>query len=112
MKQKPIELMHYSFEKSEGNTCGTCCNLRTVQYNDKRIRKCVAYGGFHSSKADWAKKWIACGLYGKPVPQQMVSDTAKRTFARIGICNEDTVPIEGQILLCEVLKNDRKRKND
>lgn len=96
-KQKPIELMHYSFGQSEGNACGTCCNLRVVQYNDKRFRKCLAYGGLHSSKADWAKRWPACGLYGKPVLYQMVSDTAKRTFARIGICKDESESVEGQI---------------
>ena len=99
MKQKPIELMHYSFGESEGNICGTCCNLRIVQYNDKRLHKCVAYGGFHSSKADWAMRWPACGLYGTPVPYQAVSDTAKRTFARIGICKDESGPIEGQLRL-------------
>ncbi len=102
MKQKPIELMRYYFGESVGNTCGTCCNIRTVQYNSKRLRKCVAYGGFHSSKADWAKSWPACGLYGKPVPQQMVSDTAKQIFSRIGARKDDSRLIEGQILLCEV----------
>ena len=104
MKPKPIELMHYSFGVSDGNTCGTCCNLRIVQYNDKRFRKCAAYGGFHSNKADWAMRWEACGLYGTPVPYQAVSDTAKRTFAKIGICKDESGPIEGQLRL-EALKD-------
>ena len=97
MKQKPIELMHYSFGASAGNQCGSCCNLREYQYNSKRVRKCTAYGGLHSTKADWAKRWPACGLYGTPVTYQVVSDTAKRTFARIGICKDKSGPIEGQI---------------
>ena len=98
MKQKPIELMHYYFgEKNGMDCCGTCCNLRVYQYNSKKVRKCIAYGGLHSTKADWAKRWSACGLYGKPVQQQMVSDTAKQIFARIGIAKEDNSPIEGQI---------------
>ena len=98
-KQKPIELMHYSFGVSDGNTCGTCCNLRIVQYNDKGFRKCAAYGGFHSNKADWAMRWEVCGLYSKPVSYQMISDTAKRTFARIGIYREDTTQLDGQMRL-------------
>ena len=104
MKQKRIELMHYSFGKSEGNVCGTCCYLRIVQYNDRRLRKCLAYGGLHSSKADWAMRWPACGLYGKLVSQQMVSDIAKRTFAKIGICKDDNRSTEGQIAM-EVMKD-------
>ena len=106
MKQKPIELMHCYFGESEGTTCGTCCNLRTMQYNSKRLRKCLAYGGLHSSKADWAMRWTACGLHGKPVPQQMISDTAKRTFARIGIYRDDTTQLDGQMRL-EALNENR-----
>ena len=105
MKQKPIELMHYSFGKSKEDVCGTCCNLREVQYNDRRFRKCVAYGGFHSSKADWAKRWPACGLYGKPVCTQMVSNVAKQTFSRIGI-RHDTIPLDGQMEM-EALKDEK-----
>ena len=57
------------------------------------------------TKADWAKRWPACGLYGKPVHQQTVSDTAKQIFARIGIAKEDNSPIEGQISM-EAIDND------
>ena len=104
-KRKPIELMHYSFGKASGNTCGACCNLRQYQYNSKRVRKCVAYGGLHSSKADWALRWPACGLFGQPVQYQMVSNIAKQTFAKIDICWDDNEPIDGQVGL-EELTND------
>lgn len=103
MKPKPIELMHYSFGASSGNQCGACCNLREYQYNSRRVRKCTAYGGLHSSKADWAKRWPACGLYGKPVYTQMVSNVAKQTFSRIGI-HHDTIPLDGQMEM-EALKD-------
>lgn len=107
MKQKPIELMYYYFGGKNGmDCCGTCCNLRVYQYNSKKVRKCVAYGGLHSTKADWAKRWAACGLYGKEVHQQMISNSAKQIFARIGICGEDNSPIEGQIGL-DVLTDGR-----
>lgn len=105
MKQKPIELMHRYFgEKGGMDCCGTCCNLRVYQYNSKKVRKCIAYGGLHSTKADWAKRWPACGLYGKPVYTQMVSTVAKQTFSRIGICPDDTAPLDGQMEL-EALKD-------
>lgn len=96
-KRKPIELMHYSFGASCGNTCKACCNLREYQYNSKRVRKCVAYGGLHSSKADWALRWPACGLFGHPVKYQMVSDVAKQMFSKIGICRDENTPLDGQI---------------
>ena len=97
MKQKPFELMRLYFgEKDE--CCGTCCNLREFRYNSKKVRKCIAYGGLHSQKADWAKRWPACGLYGNAVPQQMISDTAKQIFSRIGIRYDDwEFQVDGQI---------------
>ncbi|MBQ1359407.1 hypothetical protein [Ruthenibacterium sp.] len=92
---KPIELMHVYFGENK-NTCGTCCNLVEVIRGRKKLRKCKAYGGFHSSKADWAKKWVACGLYGEHVPQPMVSDTAKQIFYRVGITQE-VIGCDGQM---------------
>ena len=102
MKQKPFELMRLYFgEKDE--CCGTCCNLREFRYNSKKVRKCIAYGGLHSQKADWAKRWPACGLYGKTVPQQMISDTAKQIFSRIGIRYDDwEFQVDGQIRMEEM----------
>lgn len=96
-KRKPIELMHLYFgEKGGMDCCGTCCNLKVYQYGSKKVRKCVAYGGLHSNKADWAKHWEACGLYEKPVAGQMVSDTEKQRFSRFGICHDNGF-IDGQI---------------
>lgn len=97
MKQKPIDMMRLYFgEKNE--RCGTCCNLQEWNYNAKKVRKCIAYGGLHSQKADWAKRWPACGLYGKVVQEQMVSDTEKQRFARQGIrCDSDRRQVDGQI---------------
>lgn len=92
---KPIELMHVYFGENK-NTCGTCCNLVEVIRGRKKLRKCKAYGGFHSSKADWAKKWVAYGLYGEHVPQPMVSDTAKQIFYRVGITQE-VIGCDGQM---------------
>lgn len=95
---KPIDLMHHKFGMGCGvNKCGTCCNIRGYIYGNRSVRKCLAYGGLHSSKADWAQKWTACGLYGKKVTKQMVGDTEKSMFFR-GIKKKETaVPIDGQI---------------
>ena len=95
---KPIDLMHHKFGMGCGvNKCGTCCNIREYVYGNHSVRKCLAYGGLHSSKADWAKKWTACGLYGKNVTRQMVGDTEKSIFFR-GVKHKETdMPIDGQI---------------
>ena len=90
-KCKPIDLMHHFFgEKGGTERCATCCNLKVYQCGSKSVRKCIAYGGLHSSKADWAKYWSACGLYSTPVTKQMVSDVTKRKFARIRNANATT----------------------
>ena len=74
------------------------------------MRKCLAYGGLHSSKADWAKKWTACGLYGKNVTRQMVGDTEKAMFFK-GVKHKETyMPIDGQIGL-EALKDGKDIHN-
>ena len=83
------------------------CSIMTVECCDsKKVRKCIAYGGLHSQKADWAKRWPACGLYGKAVPQQMISDTAKQIFSRIGIRYDDwEFQVDGQISM-EAMQNE------
>ena len=86
-KSKPIDLMRLYFGESE-ETCGTCCNLAAYQYGSKKVRKCMAYGGLHSSKADWAKHWPACGLHGKKVIHQMVSNAAKAIFTKAGVVDK------------------------
>ena len=83
-KSKPVDLMRLYFGESK-EMCGTCCNCAEYQYGKKTVRKCLAYGGLHSSKADWAKRWPACGLHGKEIRKQMVSDTAKAIFSKIGV---------------------------
>ena len=105
---KPIDLMHHKFGMGCGvNKCGTCCNIRGYIYGGHSVRKCLAYGGLHSSKADWAKKWMACGLYGKNVTRQMVGDNEKTMFFK-GVKHKETyMPIDGQIGL-EALKDGSK----
>ena len=102
---KPIDLMHHKFGSGCGaNKCGTCCNIRGYIYGNHSVRKCLAYGGLHSSKADWAKKWTACGLYGKKITRQMVSDTEKSMFFRGLKQKEAEGPMKGQLIL-EALKD-------
>ena len=83
-KPKPIEYMHYRYGIATGmNLCCECCNFVTIKAGGKTFRKCRAYGVTCSNRSDWAKKWSACGLFGKQIDHQIVSDTAKRMFARL-----------------------------
>ena len=112
-KCKPIDLMHHFFgEKGGTERCATCCNLKVYQYGSKSVRKCIAYGGLHSSKADWAKYWHACGLYSTPVTKQMVSDVAKRKFARTRNANAINVCSEWKIGHVEILMDSEVRKSE
>lgn len=102
---KPVDFMRWKFGCGpDGKTCGTCCNIRGYIYDNHSVRKCLAYGGLHSNKADWAKKWTACGLYGKKFTRQVVSDTEKSMFFR-GMEQKAAEPVEGQLRL-EGLQDD------
>lgn len=82
MSIKPIDMMHFRFGKKPGKKCGDCPNLFEDYYGDRKVRKCRAYGGLHSRKADWALKWKACGLFGKEMRRQMVSNGEKSVFMK------------------------------
>lgn len=79
---KPIDMMHEIFGKTAGKRCGDCPNLFEAYYGDRKVRKCRAYGGLHSSKADWALKHDACGLYGTMTRVPVVTNAEKSVFMR------------------------------
>lgn len=91
---KPVELMHRLFGKRENKKCGDCQNLAKFCYGNKKVKKCLAYGGLHSSKADWAVKWTACGMIDKKCEHQIVSDGQKIIFSKKRIVKQE---IDGQI---------------
>ena len=79
---------------SNGSSLGYHCGL----YDEASTALSTLQAENSQQKADWAKRWPACGLYGKAVPQQMISDTAKQIFSRIGIRYDDwEFQVEGQI---------------
>lgn len=82
MSIKPIDMMHFRFGKKPGKKCGDCPNLFEAYYGDRKVRKCKAYGGLHSSKADWALKWEACGLFGTMICGPVVTNGEKSVFMR------------------------------
>ena len=97
---KPIDMMHARFGEKPGKKCGDCPNLIVAYYGNRKVRKCRAYGGLHSSKADWALKWEACGLFGAVALGQFVSDTEKSVFMRNRKIIE-TGEMQGQIKMEE-----------
>ena len=59
--------MHKIYGVSENNKCGDCCNL--LYRNEQNVYfKCRVYGNSCATSTDWAKKWLACGLFGKEMP--------------------------------------------
>lgn len=96
MKLSPIDLMHARFGRKPGKKCGDCPNMIEAYYGDRKVRKCRVYGGMHSSKADWALKRDACGLFDAVALRQLVSDGEKSVFMRNGEIN-DLEEVPGQI---------------
>lgn len=91
MGDRKIEAMHKLFGITPGQKCGDCPHLRIYEQS-RRWYKCSIYGCTRSASSDWAKKWQACGLFGKPAPKgytsiikTLLSDPKK------------LLPVEGQI---------------
>lgn len=79
---KPVDMMHAKFGKKPGKRCGDCPNLFEAYYGDRKVRKCRAYGGMYSSKADWALKWEACRLFGTMTRGPVVTNGEKSAFMK------------------------------
>ena len=95
MALRKIDLMHREFGKCEGHTCGECSNLVEGRYHDKILRKCKVYGMTRSEASDWAKRWLACGLFNKPWKGQSIMRIVRPT--RKDKEEIRNTPIEGQI---------------
>ncbi len=67
-KLRKIELMRRLYGTNpDGCTCGECCSFVSGRYHSRVLRKCRRYGLTHSEASDWAKSWMACGLFDKPM---------------------------------------------
>lgn len=95
MALRKIDLMHRQFGKCEGHTCGECNNLVEGRYQGKILRKCKVYGMTHSEASDWAKRWLACGLFNKPWGDKPIIRLVRPT--RIDKEEIQNAPVEGQI---------------
>lgn len=62
--KKKIELMHELFGKIESHRCKECIHM--PHRNEKNCyQKCEVYGNTNSESSDWAKSYIACGMFNK-----------------------------------------------
>ena len=94
MALRKIDLMHRQFGKCDGHTCGECSNLIEHRY-DKCYRKCKVYGCSHSEASDWAKRWVACGLFNKPWSGKPIMRFVRPT--RTDREEERNIPLDGQL---------------
>lgn len=92
MAIRKIDLMHREFGECEEHTCGECSNLVEHRY-DKCYRKCVIYGCTNSEASDWAKRWIACGMFNKDWNGRPIIEMVKPTKED----QQQYEPLEGQI---------------
>jgi hypothetical protein len=90
-----IEAMHEHFGKKDGFKCGDCCNLLKKRANTT-FYKCTVYGCSSSIATDWAKKWIACGMFNIKTPQDK--------HRALWIKEDIKEPINGQIKIGEEVK--------
>lgn len=99
MAIKKIELMHRTFHRCEGHTCGECSNLEEYRGNTRTYRKCKAYGVTDSEASDWAKRWQACGLFNKHWGDKPIMRLVRPT--RTDQEEAQRVPLDGQMNLEE-----------
>ena len=69
MTDRKITAMHREYGKDIAHRCADCPNL-CIHVTTSHT--CMAYGVSASAVTDWAKRWTACGLYGKPLPADHV----------------------------------------
>lgn len=62
---RKISRMHALFWADPCHTCGECSNFVTGRYMSRILRKCKIYGLTHSQASDWAKSWMACGMFNR-----------------------------------------------
>lgn len=92
------QLMYKEFGMCDGHLCGECSNLVEGRYHDKILRKCKVYGLTHSEASDWAKRWLACGMFNKPYTGGPIIDLVRRGGGkRPPEAPEE--PLEGQMSL-------------
>ena len=91
MAARKIDAMYREYGKDCAHKCADCPNL-CIHMTSKRRYKCEAYGESSSAATDWAKKWAACGLYGKHLPADHVP-----LIRRLPRAKRQEKPLDGQM---------------
>lgn len=97
MALRKIALMHKFFGICDGHTCGECSDLVEEPYHGKMYRKCKVYGQSNSEATDWAKRYLACGMFNKPYKGPRFVERVKPT--RTNQEEAQRIELEGQISL-------------
>lgn len=92
MTGRKIAAMHREYGKNTAHRCADCPNLCIYATTSHTLYKCIAYGVSASEATDWAKRWTACGLYGKPLAIDHVP-----LMKRLKPARRQEEPIDGQI---------------
>ena len=93
---RKIDAMHKEYGRLENKKCADCCNLSSYRQS-KVWYKCEAYGVSNSEATDWAKKNVACGLFGVSFTEMKrtpLIQKLKRSKKQV-----DNEPLKGQITL-------------
>lgn len=97
MALRKIALMHKFFGICEGHTCGECSNLVEGTYRSKMLRKCKVYGLTHSAASDWARRYLACGMFNKEYKGRPIIEMVKPV--RTNQEEAQRIVLEGQLSL-------------
>ena len=92
MADRKIAAMHREYGKDIAHKCVNCQNLCIYVTTSHTRYKCIAYGASASAATDWAKRWTACGMYGKPLPDFHVP-----IMVQLKCTRRQEKPIDGQI---------------
>jgi hypothetical protein len=85
------EAMYAEFGKDGTHTCGQCSNFISGSYHGRILKKCKGYGLTHSEASDWARNWVACGMFSQPFAER------RPMIERMCRKKNDNSPVEGQI---------------
>ena len=96
IRKRKIELMHELYGMSPMHRCGDCGNYSSGKYHDRILRKCARYGLTHSEASDWAKSWMACGMFDVPLP-----DSERPVIEYKTAPKRNSEPLDGQASLFE-----------
>ncbi len=97
MADRKIAAMHREYGKDHTHKCVDCPNLCIYATSSYTRHKCKAYGDSCSSATDWAKRWTACGLYGKPLAADHVP-----LIKRLKPAKRQEKPLDGQVTFFEM----------